>query len=183
MWSRNAAGESPGWLSWKNRDIVSTRGDVFKLYLCILPDDLARLFVDCLQILGSTKSNYIKIGSTRISLNRPDKFVAYFAGKEDLDAAVSALDSLLMGLSPHELPFAAMLSNPVLAWGIDPDRRMAELKYRSWRTWMVSKVAQALSAARHPAEHPEVTLSLVRKHLAEAGIDPLTMSPQSVTFA
>ena len=182
MWRRERDEDRKDWISWRHRYRQSKRREMFKLYLCILPGDLPRVLGDCLEILGNTGSHFVKIGSDRASLSRPDKFVAYFDSKEDLDGSVAALDILLAGLDPHELPFAAMLPNPVLAWGIDPDRKRIGSEQRSWRTWVVEKVTQALCAAHKSTQDPNEAVSFAHRCLAEAGLDPQTMTPRSVTF-
>ena len=92
-----------------------------------------------------------KIGRTIDGLTRPDKLVAYFDRQHDLVAATNRLRPTLSGAAAHGVPFtAAITTDGLLSWGIDPPRAGAGPSgpSGSWRSWVTERLADYLVTAR-----------------------------------
>ena len=93
-----------------------------------------------------------KIGDDAGGLLRPDKMVAYFGAREELDDVGAALRARLAGCPAHGVPFTAGLGDDgLLSWGLDPpesERALSWLGRESWRLWLAAKLGAAIAFAK-----------------------------------
>jgi hypothetical protein len=84
-------------------------------------------------------------------LLRPDKLVVYFAQRDDLHAAASAVADALAGIPAHGTPFtSAVTADGLVSWGIDPsddEGIVRGFRSESWRERLTNQVAAALMVA------------------------------------
>lgn len=176
--------ESRGWMTWRNPTLegASNRGDsLYKLYLSPWPEELVDTVFTAAPILARRGALAFKVASAPALSLRPDKFVVYFPGEEQLRAAATELRPALSGIRPHGVPFSEELdSDGLLSWGIDPPSigpAGSEGHGRSWRGWITEFLAKALIEARGKPESPapwEVALA----RLSLRGIDDESFGPQ-----
>jgi hypothetical protein len=127
----------------------------------------------------------MKIGMDAAGLLRPDKIVAYFGSREDLDTAARELANELQGCPAHGVPFTAGIDDDgLLSWGIDPpesERPLSWLDRESWRLWIAKSLGAALALAKGAArplaqqvvEPWRFAVERVRRH----GVDVDTWTP------
>ena len=93
-----------------------------------------------------------KIGPDAAGLLRPDKMVAYFGRREELEEIADSLRARLAGCAAHGVPFTAALDGEgLLSWGVDPPdsaRALSWLGRESWRLWLATKLGAALAFAK-----------------------------------
>lgn len=149
-----ASHNAPGWLSWISRDRVArARSDrTWKLYVSPRPEHVRDAFAIVARTLGAFPGTSFKIANGAAGMLRPDKLVAYFASREDLDGAAAILRRELAGCDAQGVPFTASLDETgLLSWGVDPpdDAQALRWLYRtSWRLWLVQRLGAAMSIAK-----------------------------------
>ena len=183
-WFETPSGERPYWRMWRPRRIdpgAHERG--YKLY--VSPDcegvpaallALSETLADAPGVRG------FKVGRDLAGLCRPDKIVAYFSRFEDLQAAAARLQGVLAGSRPHGVPFTAGVTvDGLLSWGIDPPAVgvSGARPRRSWRLWLVDRLAEYLCAARTSALNGVAPWQFALDRLRMDGVDPDTWVPAS----
>jgi hypothetical protein len=173
----------PAWIAWRSiHPVPQPRSPItHKLYVSPLPEHVADAFQALVRVLAEIPGTQMKIGMDAAGLLRPDKIVAYFGSREDLDAAARALAGELKGCPAHGVPFTAGFlgsSGPrgegtedprtrepeepafhdgLLSWGIDPpdsERPLSWLDRESWRLWIAKSLATALALAKGAQKPP-----------------------------
>jgi len=150
----NFTARARGWLSWyPKRGWRPRSSDVtYKLYISPRPERMRDAFEVVARVLADFSGTPFKIGNSAIGLLRPDKMVAYFTAREDLDEAADALRRELAGCDAHGVPFSAGLDGGgLLSWGVDPPETEHVLRWLgrdSWRVWLGRHLAGALSIAK-----------------------------------
>lgn len=170
-------------MSWSRVGISRSASAAFKLYICPYPDDLPFIFRRCVTIAGQHGAFSIKVACDRPTLNRPDKFVAYFASLREMRACIPDLTSALEGLPVHELPFSARLSTAALYWGRDPnetEQGPAWNSGESWRIFVTRKLAAALLLARQNGCDPHMAVAFSKHRASLEGIDVKSWAPAGV---
>lgn len=179
-WLPQADEHRSGWLSW---DVVGGRrartGAGYKLYVSPDLDGLPRAWRVVLETLAYAPGvRSVKVGADLAGVSRPDKMVAYFTRLEDLQAAARTLERELRGVHAHGVPFtSAITSDGLLSCGIDPPKQdAAHQATRSWRFWVVTRLAEYLVAATSVDDDvPPWQRALDR--LALDGVDTRTWAP------
>lgn len=178
-----------GWISWQSRAPRSLgRTDVtWKLYVSPRPEHIRDAFHALVRVLANIDGAQMKIGSDAAGLLRPDKLVAYFHSKEELERAARELAGELRGCPAHGVPFTAMVDDEgLLSWGADPpdsERALSWLDRESWRLFVAKTLAAAMSIAKQasaPSVAPwEFAVERARRH----GIDVSTWAPSAALWS
>ena len=182
-WSPIDGGD--GWLLFEARAPKPTgAGSPSKLYVSPAPEALPEALGAVIDVLGDTEARHFKVGADLKGVLRPDKLVAYFAGREALLAAVEALRSRLGGMPSQGVPFTAEAAGRLLSWGADP-QEISSGWGSSWRQWLTQRLAAALIDGRNaaagalagapPGVFEPWRFALERIRLE--GVDPETFSP------
>jgi hypothetical protein len=173
------AGVADGW-----RTFVSPTAEGFapeqemaKLYVSPQPRNTAEA-VQALVAAFATgpKPLAFKVAATADGICRPDKVVVYFAALDALVEAASRLAPVLASVPAQGVPFtAALTTDGLLSWGIDPPARVAGGggNRHSWRSWVTYRLAHHLVAAGGPDPVAAVTEEIRRD-----GVDPLVWQPE-----
>jgi hypothetical protein len=178
-----------GWISWQSRaPRTQGRTDVtWKLYVSPRPEQIREAFHALVRVLAGIDGAQMKIGADAAGLLRPDKLVAYFHTKEELERAARELATELRGCPAHGVPFTAMLDeHGLLSWGADPpdsERALSWLDRESWRLFVAKTLGAAMAIARQaaaPAVAPwEFAVERARRH----GIDVATWAPSAALWS
>ena len=181
---------SHGWISWSrtNPSGRGARGEgrpseqiTWKLYVSPRPEHIREAFHALVRVLADIPGAQMKIGPDAIGLLRPDKLMAYFASKADLETAAAALARELRGCPAHGVPFTAGVDEQgLLSWGADPpdsERALSWLDRESWRLWIAKSLAGALVVARR-APSPDVEpWRFAVERVRRRGVDVDTWTP------
>lgn len=177
--------ENPGWLSWRSlhRPYKHSR---YKLYLSPLWEDIQDTLSIALPIMTDLRLPAFKLGGDLHGILRPDKMVIYSSTFEELSTAASMLLTGLRGIRAHGVPFTAAIdSEGLLSWGIDPPRhqRLSTWQGTSWRRWVTDQLAVALVAAKSkPSETTLQPWEFALQRLAMEGIDIETWVPKNIEW-
>jgi hypothetical protein len=159
-----AAATSSGWQilppsqanDWINfhaldRRAVRRGAATYKLYVSPRPENVRDAFEAVVRVLAGRSIDF-KIGPNAGGLLRPDKMVAYFGSREELDDVAAALRARLAGCPAHGVPFTAGIGDDgLLSWGLDPpesERALSWLGRESWRLWLATKLGAAIAFAK-----------------------------------
>lgn len=178
------------WLSWTSLLAplpAGQAGGTYKLYVSPRPERMREAFAALVRVLSAVPATF-KMGNNAAGLLRPDKLVAYFATREELDEAAAMMRRELAGCEPHGVPFtAAVDESGLLSWGLDPpdsERRLSWLQRRSWRLWIAQRLGGALGMAK--AEHRAPAVEPWRFALARVqhlGVDVGSWTPQETLWS
>jgi hypothetical protein len=178
-----------GWFSWQTRhsQVVTQKEEAtYKLYISPYPVLLLDVFVAVLKVSGALGALAFKVGKNAYGLLRPDKFVIYYASLEDLAAGAECLRQELEGCLAQGVPFsAAITSDGLLSWGIDPPREAQTplpLMQESWRLWITNRLARAILAARSSPTATIEPWQFALDRLQREGIDTETWSPSKTLW-
>ena len=123
----------------------------YKLYVSPRPENIRDAFEAVVRVLAGRDVDF-KLGSDAGGLLRPDKMVAYFGTREELDDVAAALRARLAGCPAHGVPFTAEIGGDgLLSWGLDPpesERALSWLGRESWRLWLATKLGAAIAFAK-----------------------------------
>ena len=145
--------QSNDWINFHAVDRRAYRrgAATFKLYVSPRPENIRDAFEAVVRVLADRGVDF-KIGPDAGGLLRPDKMVAYFASREEIDDVASALRARLAGCPAHGVPFTAGLDDDgLLSWGLDPpesERALSWLGRESWRLWLATKLGAAIAFAK-----------------------------------
>ncbi len=191
-WALVPEEHSHGWISWTRLDPPPTANRqpstiTWKLYLSPRPEHVREAFHALVRVLAEIPGAQMKIGPDAAGLLRPDKLVAYFATKRELDVAANALANELRGCPAHGVPFSAAIDEEgLLSWGADPpdsERALSWLDRESWRLWVAKSLGGALAVAKRSANPPippwQFALERVRRH----GVDVETWTPKDTLWS
>lgn len=186
-WIRSTA--ASGWLSWQSRSSCGNDPNAvtWKLYVSPRPEHIRDAFHALVRVLAETGGAPMKIGPDAAGLLRPDKLVAYFSRKWELDHAAELLAKELRGCPAHGVPFTAPIDDDgVLSWGADPpdsERALSWLDRESWRLWVTKTLAAAMAIAKQSTTAAlapwEFAVERARRH----GIDVETWAPSSTLWS
>jgi hypothetical protein len=148
------SGDVDGWLSWTSTLAPSRHGGdgvAYKMYVSPHPERIRDAFEAVVRVLAAVAASF-KLGDSAAGLLRPDKLVAYFAAREQLDEAAAMLRRELAGCPAQGVPFTAALDDEgLLSWGIDPPESEGVLRWlrrNSWRFWVAQHLAAAMAVAK-----------------------------------
>jgi hypothetical protein len=185
-----ASQKTTGWMSWSSRvPFARSNTEVtYKLYVSPRPERIRDAFEILVRVLSDFSAAPFKIGDSAAGLLRPDKLVAYFLTRAELDEAAALLRRELDGCEAHAVPFTAAIDeHGLLSWGVDPpdgDRALQWLRRESWRLWVVQRLGAALSIAKSArgaaaAEPWLFALERARRH----GVDVETWTPSATLWS
>jgi hypothetical protein len=123
----------------------------------------------------------LKVGADLAGLLRPDKCVAYFSNRDQLDAAAARLAAELEGMPAHGVPFSADAGGGgLLSWGMDPPGDRPVLRWlgvESWRLRITHQLAAALRIARTAGPGAMAASAFALGRILLEGVDPVTWAP------
>jgi hypothetical protein len=117
---------------------------VHKLYLSSAPTSIREALREFVPVLTQSRCVLFKVGATPADLARPDKLVAYFDDRAETLRVAEAVRERTGGIPAQGVPFACPVDpEGLLSWGVDPPHEPGEP--RSWRTWLCSELAEAMT--------------------------------------
>lgn len=180
---------SEGWLTLEScRARLGRReqGPTYKLYVSPDTSRIPEGVRAAVQVFTLTHAQAFKVGHDVFGLLRPDKIVAYFRNREQLQDAAERLTRELAGCPAHGVPFtAAATADGLLSWGIDPPSDYHLFGWRereSWRLWVTNRLAAALVAARTAESAPVEPWQFALERLQLDGVDTATWTPSSTLW-
>ncbi|HET8775407.1 MAG TPA: hypothetical protein VFP80_16525, partial [Thermoanaerobaculia bacterium] len=182
-WALVPEERSRGWISWAAIAGTPATADhvTWKLYVSPRPEHVREAFHALVRVLAEIPGSQMKIGPDAAGLLRPDKLVAYFASKAELDTAAAALANELRGCPAHGVPFtAAVDEHGLMSWGADPpdsERALSWLDRESWRLWIVKSLASALAVAKRSAAPPVPPWRFAMERVRRLGVHVDTWTP------
>jgi hypothetical protein len=168
----------PGWYSFARAGVPLQLTAACKLYVSPTPAALADAFPRVVDVFVESELRSFKVGRGIEGLLRPDKIVAYFDDRAELDAVAAALARALDACPAQGAPFTSDLAGDgLLSWGIDPPPGSEAV---SWRSWVTRRLASSITARRSgsAAERVDAALADIRA----AGVDPQCWAPTFHTF-
>jgi len=174
-----------GWISWQTRAPRASAPNAvtWKLYVSPRPEHIRDAFHALVRVLANVDGAQMKIGPDAAGLLRPDKLVAYFHTRAELDDAVRTLAAELRGLPAHGVPFTARIDDDaLLSWGADPpdsERALSWLDRESWRLFVTKTLANAMAIAKK-ATAPAVApwqFAVERAHRHDIDVETWAPSP------
>ncbi len=187
-WALVPEERSRGWISWAAIAGTPARADsvTWKLYVSPRPEHVREAFHALVRVLAEIPGSQMKIGTDAAGLLRPDKLVAYFAAKRDLDTAAATLANELRDCPAHGVPFtAAVDAKGLLSWGADPpdsERALSWLDRESWRLWIVKSLASALAVAKLSAAPPVPPWQFAMERVRRLGVNVDTWTPSDTLW-
>ena len=148
----------PGWFSFALTSTQVLAQAACKLYVSPQPEALATAFPIIAETFAEMEVRSFKVGRGIEGLLRPDKLVAYFDNRSDLDTVADALCERLNGCPAQGVPFTADSGlDGLLSWGIDPPPSTEAL---SWRSWITKRLANEIVKARPSSDIVAVATAL-----------------------
>lgn len=172
-----------GWLTWDLRRETTARtgGARWKLYVSPEVEALPEALHCVLRLLPEWPAAVsLKVGADLPGLLRPDKCVAYFSTRDQLDAAAARLTAELDGMPAHGVPFSADAGHGLLSWGMDPPGDRPVLRWlgvESWRLRITHQLAAALRIARTAGPGAVAAPAFALGRIFLEGVDPVTWAP------
>ena len=197
----------PAWISWKALVPPVPSPITWKLYVSPRPEHIADAFQALVRVLAEIPGAQMKIGMDAAGLLRPDKIVAYFSSRDELDLAARALAMELKGCPAHGVPFTASFGTPasspadrapsrrpggetafddgLLSWGIDPpdsERPLSWLDRESWRLWIAKSLATAMVIAKGAQKPVVEPWRFAVERVRRQGVDVDTWTPSDTLW-
>ncbi len=189
-WTRAShAAEQEAWLAWNSRTILVQRTSSvgYKLYVSPLPAHLRDVFLVFIRAITAAGAHHFKIGSNVRGLLRPDKMVAYFHDRTEMEEAASRIAKELSGCPAQGVPFTAELnSGALISWASDPPSETKVpvwLRRQSWRQWICDRLGSALAVAKHEKSAAIPAWQFALERLRLEGVDVTTWVPVSTVLA
>lgn len=180
----HAPAPAQGWITWypRERRVADSSKPMFKLYVSPRPENIRDAFHALVRALTDIGGADFKIGDDASGLLRPDKFVAYFASREEVDQAAAAVMTRLDGCPAHGVPFTAGIDDAgLLSWGIDPpdsERTLSWMGRESWRLWLATKLGDAMAFAKSDATRRGIApWQFARERVRRLGVDVERWTP------
>ena len=183
-WRRRPHTSNTGWIGFERLEpggsspLQSPAGP-FKLYVSPHPEYLPSLIESLWPLLADLPVTAMKVADSAAGLLRPDKLIVYSPRLEWIEDLARRLLCDSKNSTAQGVPFSAEIGGAgLLSWGVDlhgVDRhgvdRHRGASVRSWRSWIVERIATALfEASRQPRHRGPPGLS-VRRALEPEGID------------
>jgi hypothetical protein len=179
------AGAGGPWRSWSSRavSLPSREGRrTWKLYVSPLPESLPEAFAATVRVLTETGTPAFKVGRDVRGLLRPDKLVAYFTEREEMEHVGRRLRGELGALPAQGVPFTGgLLGDALVSFGADPPPEhytVSWLPDESWRAHVTLRLAVALQRAREAAPGATAPWRFAMDALWLEGIDPELWLPR-----
>jgi hypothetical protein len=156
-----------GWYSFARSAAPVQLAAACKLYVSPRPQSLPDAFVVIVQAFVQAEVRSFKVGRGIEGLLRPDKIMAYFDERAQLDLVVARLLNRLHGCPVQGVPFTADEGGDgLLSSGVDPPFGGTA---SSWRAWITARLAAGLVARRDRA--PAVAVARALSDLRSEGVD------------
>jgi hypothetical protein len=169
----------PGWLSFALTPTPVLIQAACKLYVSPRPEALATAFPIIAETFVEMEVRSFKVGRGIEGLLRPDKIIAYFDNRSDLDAVVNTLCERLNGCPAQGVPFTAEVGlDGLLSWGIDPPPSAEAL---SWRSWITKRLANEIVKVRPSADSRAVAAAL--SGVTALGVNTAQWTADSCVFS
>lgn len=181
-WQILPPAQSNDWINFHVADRRAYRrgAATYKLYVSPRPENIRDAFQAVVRVLADRDVDF-KIGPDAGGLLRPDKMVAYFGTREDLDDAASALRARLAGCPAHGVPFTAGIDDDgLLSWGLDPpesERALSWLGRESWRLWLATKLGAAIAFAKSSSRGAVAPWRFAVERVRRLGVDVERWTP------
>lgn len=167
-----------GWYSFARTSTRDRFAAVCKLYVSPRPEALAYAFPRIAHEFVRSDVRSFKVGRGIEGLLRPDKIIAYFDDRADMEAAARALERALPRCPAQGVPFTTEIGgNGLLSWGVDPPPGS---RSTSWRAWVTKRLAASLTERRAVACEDSVEGALADMRVA--GVDPVRWHPSADAF-
>jgi hypothetical protein len=148
----------PGWLGFALTPMPVLIQAACKLYVSPRPDALVTAFPIIAKTFVDMEVRSFKVGRGIEGLLRPDKIIAYFDNRSDLDTVANTLCERLNGCPAQGVPFTAEAGlDGLLSWGIDPPPSTEAL---SWRSWITKRLAHEIVKSRPSSDSVAVAAAL-----------------------
>lgn len=168
-----------GWYSFARSAQPAQRVAACKLYVSPRPHALPDAFVRIVEAFVQAEVRSFKVGRGVEGLLRPDKLMAYFDERQQLDAVVARLTDRLHGCPVQGVPFTADEGGDgLLSSGVDPPFGGTA---SSWRAWVTARLAAGLAARRDRPPGRAVAGALA--DLRSQGVDTVRWRAASGLFA
>lgn len=169
----------PGWLSFALTPTPVLIQAACKLYVSPRPEALATAFPIIAETFSEMEVRSFKVGRGIEGLLRPDKIIAYFDNRSDLDAVADTLCKKLNGCPAQGVPFTAEVGlDGVLSWGIDPPPSTEAL---SWRSWITKRLANEIVKVRPSSDSVAVAAAL--SGVTALGVNTVRWTADRCTFS
>jgi hypothetical protein len=166
-----------GWFSFA-RVPADRLQSVCKLYVSPRPEALADAFLRIATVFAEGGVRSFKVGRGIEGLLRPDKIVAYFEDRAHRAHVAEALRRSLLGCPAQGVPFSEEAGGDgLLSGGVDPQ---AGDTVMSWRSWVTTRLASALTSA--PPSDIDVRVNAALDAIRTAGVDPGRWTPTDDAF-
>jgi len=167
-----------GWYSFARTGTPTQYAAACKLYVSPRPDALAAAFPRIVDVFIRAELRSFKVGRGIEGLLRPDKIVAYFDDRAELESVARSLERTLRGCPPQGTPFTNDVGgNGLLSAGVDPP---IGSEAHSWRAWVTRQLAASVST--HRAIASDDCLAAVLTDMRTAGVDPHNWKPSAGAF-
>ena len=156
---------------------MASAGGAYKLYVSPITEQLPEAMLVTLQVLTEAGAKAFKVGRDVYGLLRPDKLIAYFTSREQVEQTARWLAPNLRGILGHGVPFSAPLDGDgLLSWGVDPPPQEWLFRWQgpSWRRWITDHLALALVGARSSPTGSREPWQLALDRLSLEGVDTTT---------
>ncbi|HEY5811936.1 MAG TPA: hypothetical protein VIT23_04710 [Terrimicrobiaceae bacterium] len=174
----------PGWLFWQSasKHKIGEPRQAYKLYVSPMVQGLPEAFHAILERATETGARALKVGKDIYGLLRPDKLVIYYSSWQEIEHAAQRMKPFLCGLPGHTVPFTAALdSEGLLSWGMDPPRREQLVPWQgpSWRSWLTDRLAMALISGNGESLGSLEPWQLALDRISLENIDVTTWAPSA----
>ena len=169
-----------GWYSFARTTVAGSAPLVAgcKLYVSPRPEALSDAFPRIARVLVRCEVRSFKVGRGIPGLLRPDKIIAYFDDRAQMNGVARALGRSLRGCPAQGVPFTTEVEGTaLLSTGIDPPLGNG---VTSWRAWVTKRLAASLTARLAAACGDPVEGVLA--DMRGAGIDPDDWQPSAEAF-
>jgi hypothetical protein len=186
FWTMTPPDAGGFWISWRSTmHRPHAPGDAtYKLYVSPRPEHIREAFHALVRVLAEIPGSQFKIGPDASGLLRPDKLVAYFPNRAELDGALSALHTELAGCPAHGIPFTAGIADDgLLSWGMDPpdsERALSWQQRESWRLWIAMRLGAAIAIAKRSTHARVEPWRFAVERVRRYGVDVETWTPTTI---
>lgn len=156
-----------GWYSFARSTTPLQLSAACKLYVSPRPHALPEAFARIVQVFVQAEVRSFKVGRGIEGLLRPDKIMAYFDERQQLEAVVAQLTRALHGCPVQGVPFTAEEGGDgLMSSGVDPPPGHTAV---SWRAWVTGALAAGLIERRGKA--PDQAVAQTLRELRSKGVD------------
>jgi hypothetical protein len=157
-WRSQRHEKHAGWLTWIRRDGSGGVPEVaYKLYVSPRPTSVRDALRELVPELTRSRCFRFK--------------VAYFSSRAETLRVADVVRERIGGMAAHGVPFTCPVDPAgILSWGVDPPHNPPG--QGSWRTWLCSELAQAMTECVSGDR-----VAAARERLATLGIDPDRWEP------